>query len=258
MHPMEYAPAIEDTMRLSLLPEMLGGLSHELAQPLNAINLACEVMRLKMSRSDLPDQEKEFFDVRLNGVKKQVTRAVSMLDQFRSFFGVQNLSQGNTNLNESVQRVMDLIGQQLTARGFTCSVRKQEQEIILNWPSALVELAIGHCFVHIRNRADQLNKIEATSSGPTSRKLVIGIRSLGSGSEISFSIDKEFEPMSESTTSEPEISVGMAATREVIRKNGGNLSIESRLIQLSLPQLASTYKNILCMETEACGRFVND
>ncbi len=128
----------------------------------------------------------------------------------------------------------------------------------MNWPSALVELAIGHCLVHIRNRADQLNKIEATSSGPTSRKLVIGIRSLGSGSEISFSIDKEFEPMSEATTSEPEISVGMAATREVIRKNGGNLLIESRLIQLSLPQLASTYKNILCMETEACGRFVND
>ena len=102
----------ENVMRLSLFPEILGGLSHELAQPLNAITLACEVMRLKIERSSLSSEEKDFFDVRLQGVKTQVTKAGSLIDNLRFFFNEHSTDTTTTDVPKALERVTGLVGQQ--------------------------------------------------------------------------------------------------------------------------------------------------
>lgn len=240
MDELEYSPTLEDTIRLSLFPEMLGGLSHELAQPLNAITLACEVMRLKMGRTDLPASEKEFFDVRLKGVKSQVTRAVSLLDQFRSFFMETDVQKEPADLHKSLERVLELIGQQLTARGIIFSTKKTEIPISCNWPNGLVELAIAHCLIFIRNTIDSMRKMAELSDRSIGCNLIIQTRSLGSGAQIDFTFDPEFDDAQWAVFSDSEIPFGLAATKNIIVNMGGNLILNKGMAQLSFPQLRET------------------
>ena len=55
----------EDLLRLASLGEVFGGFAHEIAQPLNAIMIASQVVQLKVERSALPKEEKEFITQRL-------------------------------------------------------------------------------------------------------------------------------------------------------------------------------------------------
>ncbi|MHB8205056.1 MAG: hypothetical protein ACYDHG_15295, partial [Desulfomonilaceae bacterium] len=67
--------AEEELLALTVFPELVGGLSHEVAQPLNAISLACEVIRFKVERLALNKTDLNFFQDKLASIKNQVVRA---------------------------------------------------------------------------------------------------------------------------------------------------------------------------------------
>lgn len=236
MHEFESSITNEEIMRLSLFPEILGGLSHELAQPLNAITLACEVMRLKIGRADLPETEKEFFDVRLNGVKNQVTRAVSLLDHFRHLFSEQTQQDGQTDICKSMERVIELVGQQLSARGINLVFEKHEVGVYSKLPRGFVEMAVAHCLVYIRNRIDFVKKHAADdSSRNLSYNLSIKVFPLDSGSRIEFKYDEHGGPELTNSSIGDSNSPALRSAVYSIGKHGGTLELETGLVRLVLP-----------------------
>ncbi len=73
----------EDLLRLASLGEVFGGFAHEIAQPLNAIMIASQVVQLKVERSDLPEEEKKFVVHRLSIVTSQVQKASEIVESLR-------------------------------------------------------------------------------------------------------------------------------------------------------------------------------
>ena len=53
--------ADEDVLQLTAFEELFAGFAHEIAQPLNAIMIASQVIQLKMEAASLTSDEKAFF-----------------------------------------------------------------------------------------------------------------------------------------------------------------------------------------------------
>lgn len=107
----------EDLLRLASLGEVFGGFAHEIAQPLNAIMIASQVVQLKVERSDLPEEEKKFVVHRLNIVTSQVQKASEIVESLRLFSGASFSGSGETGLKGIFEKVYGLMGQQFISRG---------------------------------------------------------------------------------------------------------------------------------------------
>ena len=112
----------EDLLRLASLGEVFGGFAHEIAQPLNAIMIASQVVQLKVERSDLPEEEKKFIAHRLNIVNSQVQKASQIVESLRVFSGANVSGFGETGLKGIFEKIYGLMEQQFISRGieFRC------------------------------------------------------------------------------------------------------------------------------------------
>ncbi|MGD9817527.1 MAG: hypothetical protein AB7V04_02390 [Desulfomonilaceae bacterium] len=224
----------EDVMKLSLFPEILGGFAHELAQPLNAVNLACEVMRIKIEKSDLPDAEKDFFKVRLQGVKSQVSKASGLIDQFRSFLSDRPNNTESTDIETAVDFVIGLTGQQFSARGINLSITRSPGRVLVSWPRQIVEIVIAQCLIYARNRLETLKRCAEPGGNRVSCSVNVSIGQ----SEVSNFVEitwQEYPEASNLGSSNREIqSIGIISTRETVMNLGGNLTIDSGLLNLSI------------------------
>ena len=231
----QYSATPEEIMRLSLFPEMIGGLAHELAQPLNAITLACEVMRLKIQRSGLSATEKEFFDVRLSGVKNQVSKSSSLIDQLRSFFSENDSNTGTTDILALLDEVVGLMGQQLTAKGINLNIKRPDEKITSGYSRRLLSSAIAQCMVFVRNRVEYLRKSSDFSGKCVNFDLSVEIETSPDKTQIVFKWYEEPDHQGGKELETIELGLGIASTRETIRINGGALMIDKGIIRLELP-----------------------
>ncbi len=107
----------EDLLRLASLGELFGGFAHEMAQPLNAIMIASQVVQLKVERSALPEAEKAFIVQRLNIVTSQVQKASGIVERLRAFSGGNFSGIPETGLQGIFEKIHELMGQQFISRG---------------------------------------------------------------------------------------------------------------------------------------------
>jgi hypothetical protein len=113
----------EDLLRLASLGEVFGGFAHEMAQPLNAIMIASQVVQLKVERSALTDEEKSFIVHRLNIVTSQVQKASGIVENLRIFSGANISGIGESGLKEIFEKIHGLMGQQFISRGIELSCK---------------------------------------------------------------------------------------------------------------------------------------
>lgn len=111
--------SFEDLLHLTALQEVLGGFSHEMAQPLNAIMIASQVIQLRLEKSLLPEADKSFMVNRLELVASQVKRATAILQELRSFSKKGDSAQRDMPFNELFDRIYHLMEQQLIGRGIS-------------------------------------------------------------------------------------------------------------------------------------------
>jgi|UniRef100_A0A7C4AT73 signal transduction histidine kinase len=106
-----------EILRLKALKEAVGGFAHELSQPLNALMIASQVIKMVVEKSALSQSERSFILQRLDIVTTQVRKASNTIDAMRTF--VRGAAQTNdaTDVREVVDFTLSLMGQQLSARG---------------------------------------------------------------------------------------------------------------------------------------------
>lgn len=107
----------EDLLRLASLGELFGGFAHEMAQPLNAIMIASQVVQLKLERSALEEEEKKFVLHRLNIVTSQVQKASQIVERLRVFSGGNFSGTAETGPKGIFDKIYGLMGQQFVSRG---------------------------------------------------------------------------------------------------------------------------------------------
>ena len=111
------APSLEEILHLTSLAEVFGGFAHEIAQPLNAIMIASQVMQLKVERSALPDTEKAFMSQRLSIVAAQVQRASKVVETLRKFTRRNSNHKAGSDLEHTLREILGLMDQQFVMRG---------------------------------------------------------------------------------------------------------------------------------------------
>lgn len=109
--------AHEDILQLTSLREVFGGFAHEIAQPLNAIMIATQVIQLKLDRSFLTEEEKGFLRQRLSIVTDQAQRATKIVETLRVFSRGRACEPVLTGIRAAFQTVHGLMGQQFVGRG---------------------------------------------------------------------------------------------------------------------------------------------
>jgi nitrogen-specific signal transduction histidine kinase len=124
--------AHEDILHLTSLREVFGGFAHEIAQPLNAIMIATQVIQLKLDRSLLTEEEKGFLKQRLSIVTGQAQRATQIVENLRVFSRGSPCGAAQKGIRAAFQAIHGLMGQQFVGRG-----------IQLTWECA--ELPPGTC-----------------------------------------------------------------------------------------------------------------
>lgn len=110
-------PSKEELLELISLSEVFGGFAHEIAQPLNAIMIASQVIQLTVQRSTLSDEEKSFLVHRLGIVSSQVQRATQVVETIRGFGQSKPVASDRGDLKASFDKVHGLMGQQFVGRG---------------------------------------------------------------------------------------------------------------------------------------------
>lgn len=107
----------EDILHLISMKEVFGGFAHEVAQPLNAIMIASQVIQLKLDRSGLSEEEKLFLVQKLSLVSSQVNRAAQIVEGLRAFTRGSKQGHDKTDMEMAFERVHGLMGQQFVGRG---------------------------------------------------------------------------------------------------------------------------------------------
>ena len=130
---------LEDLVRLASLGEVFGGFAHEMAQPLNAIMIASQVVQLKVERSALPEEEKAFIVRRLNTVTSQVQKASGIVENLRIFSGANISGIGETGLKEIFEKIYGLMGQQFISRGIELNCKYEKALLSIRSNPNLVE-----------------------------------------------------------------------------------------------------------------------
>ncbi len=243
MSDQEQPTSAEDGMRSSLLTEMVGGLSHELAQPLNAINLACEVIRLKLERSGLSDAEKQFFFVRVGGIKTQVTKASLVIDQFRRLFSDQPSDSAPVDLEKSLNKIVGLLGQQLNSRGISLSTDVLQQGCLAACPGQAIELAIAQCVVFVRCRLEQIRKSAELKGSTANSCMVARIENRESTCLLQFRWNDDCDELAAEGFSQLVVSSGILETRDSLRKHGGELTMAPGLITIEVSAAQESTNN---------------
>jgi signal transduction histidine kinase len=101
-----------ETLRaqLSELAELAGSLAHEIKNPLSVIRMNMELLAEDLVDARSPEQRRALAKVEM--VMKQCTRLENLLNDFLRFARVRQLDLSPGDLNEQVERVLDLYAAQ--------------------------------------------------------------------------------------------------------------------------------------------------
>ena len=94
------------------IARLAGALAHEIKNPLSVISMNVELLGEELSESDAPECRRALDRIAL--VQRQCGRLQTLLNDFLSFARVRQLDLHPGNLNEQIQRVIDLFRPQAT------------------------------------------------------------------------------------------------------------------------------------------------
>lgn len=148
----------EDILELVSLKEILAGFAHEIAQPLNAIMIASQVIQLRVQRCLLSDDEKSFLTHRLGIVSSQVQRATQIVENLRGFSKRSVDTNGKVDVRAAFERVHSLMGQQFVGRGIELAYEYQEPLPPLSVSEGAIELVLVQGLSFARDAVEAIGK----------------------------------------------------------------------------------------------------
>ncbi len=107
---------IVDVLHIESLREIFGGFAHEIAQPLNVIMIAVQVIQLKLDRLELPEGEREYLWHRLKTVTAETEKAADMLNTLRYFCKPTPSGQQDASFLPIFEKVYGIMSRQFLNR----------------------------------------------------------------------------------------------------------------------------------------------
>jgi len=217
----ELEDRLSEVSRFSLMGEMAAGLAHEINQPLSAITTYAQAGARFMAEEEV---DMDALEETCRKISDQALRAGQIIQNLRSFVSKQEVRKDLLDINQVVDKVMNLIQADARAEGIPVTAEYapdlprimgdavQLQQVLLNLTRNAVDSMRGglHKKEGIRIRTGRVDN--------ASVRVVVVDHGHGVDAQLAGSI---FHPFV--TTKREGLGVGLAVSRTIIQGHGGKL-----------------------------------
>jgi len=227
---LEQAAKLTQASKLATLGEMATGIAHEINQPLNAIQVGADFLA-KMIKRGKEITEEQLLKVSRN-ISEQVNRSSNIINHLREFGRKSDFHVYPVDINQPIQDVFTMLGQQLNLRNI---------EVQLDLDEGLPEIRAD------KNRLEQIflnlvtnarDAMEANGAG-TPKRLTISTHQEGNkvvaivsdtGKGMSEQTQKKiFEPFFTTKEAGKGTGLGLSISYNLVKDFSGDIEVESTL-----------------------------
>ena len=218
--------------KMTSLGEMSAGIAHELNQPLNAIKMGNEFLKM-MIEKDRKIPEEHLSEV-VTEVSTQVDRAAETINRLREFGRKADITKEKVDINKPIRGVLAIIAQQLGLQNIE----------VLFYPDETVPPILAHTnrleqviFNLVTNARDAINQRKEVNNGTETG--IVTIRSFVEGDRVAMTVtdtgigipegakDKIFEPFFTTKEVGKGMGLGLSILYEIVRDYGGTIRVHS-------------------------------
>ncbi|MCJ7685405.1 MAG: ATP-binding protein [Desulfobacteraceae bacterium] len=219
--------------KMTSLGEMSAGIAHELNQPLNAIKMGNEFLKMMIEKKrNIPE---EHLSEVVTQVSAQVDRAAETINRLREFGRKSDITKEKVDINKPIRGVLAIIAKQLGLQNIE----------VLFYPDETVSPILAHnnrleqvIFNLVTNARDAINqRKEANNETDTG---IVTIRSFEEGDRVAVTVtdtgigipegakEKIFEPFFTTKEVGNGMGLGLSILYEIVREYGGVIRVHSQ------------------------------
>jgi len=214
---------LEKAERLSSLGQLAAGVAHEIRNPLNAISMATQRLKMDFGPAD-PGKASEFQN--LSGViRDEIKRLNGIIEEFLSFSKSRRLQFSDFSVIEVLQKIVRLIREEASARGVAIETKWLQTPAIIPMDVNKLQQSFLNLIKNALESMPAKGKITITVDKEGKNYIVVKISDTGCGMTAE-EIEKIFSP--EYTTKEKGVGLGIPLASEIIRGHGGEIRVISR------------------------------
>ena len=232
--------------KMTKLGEMSAGIAHELNQPLNAVKMGSEFLKMMIEKKRQID-EQDLYEV-VSEISAQVDRAADIINHLRDFGRKADFAREKIIINKPIQNVLEIVGQQL---------KLQNIAVILDLDESLPSI-LGHSnrleqviFNLLTNARDAINQKTDAAPGNAKREIriqsgtendhvIVAVADSGIGIPVELQA-RIFESFFTTKEMGEGMGLGLSITSSIVKDYGGDICVESKenhgtTVKLVFPQ----------------------
>ncbi|MGV8059837.1 MAG: nitrogen regulation protein NR(II) [Smithellaceae bacterium] len=228
---------LEKAERLSSLGQLAAGVAHEIRNPLNAISMATQ--RLKMDFLPAEPEKRDEFKNLSGVIRDEIKRLNGIIEEFLSFSKSRRLQLSDFSVIEVLQKIINLIREEASARGITIETEWRQNPAVIPMDVNKLQQSFLNLIKNALESMPAEGKITIRVDREGKNYIVVSISDTGCGMTAE-EIEKIFSP--EYTTKEKGVGLGIPLASEIIRGHGGEIRV------ISLKGKGTTFEVILPRE----------
>lgn len=226
---LEAEQALFDSQRYATLGEMAATVAHELAQPLQVINIACSAVLDELAAAPNAVLDRTFLDQRIKRIAIQTERAGGIIGELRTFVrGTSQDAPGILDVSAAVRAAVDLVRHGLAGPGTKVAVSLADDLPMMHGHASRLEQVLVNLLNNARDAgARKIDVVASAAPSETSPNIVILVEDDGPG------IPVEILPLlfNRFITTKPRgagTGLGLRICRRIVEDMGGSITAANR------------------------------
>ena len=237
-----------DAERLAELGSMTGGLAHEIKNPLSTIGLNAQLLSESIGESELPQEQRERLQRRIEALSREVERLRGILTDFLQFAGRIKLDPQPHDLVRIVDEICDFFHPQTMQAGVTLRTQLpvKSQSLIVRVDEGMLKQALLNLMLNATQAMGEVRpRVSAAAAGSAgvqqtpngSAELILRVEAddqearvhvidTGPGIETE-KLDDIFRPYFSLRSGGT--GLGLPTARRIVQEHGGRLSVHSEM-----------------------------
>jgi histidine kinase len=219
--------------KMATLGEMATGVAHELNQPLSVIKTASRFFMKKINRKEKIEDEILF--TMSEEIDSYVDRATNIINHMREFGRKSDLTPQKVQINETLKKAFEILGQQLKVRGIEVVWDlEQDLPLIMAEPQRLEQVFIN-LLINARDAIDEKWQSPQPPKGvkritlktrSNSNRITVEINDTGTGIPKAI-LDRIYEPFFTTKKVGQGTGLGLSISYGIIQECNGRMKVAS-------------------------------